>query len=95
MWRVGQVLGPSVRSMLLVCSGICGGGCAAEMIVRTKTPYALYFPPSRPSILSTFTVIVTTRSTTPMVFGFFGGFFPFYFVRGLLYGLYGSLHPSV
>ena len=61
--------------LLLVCSGICGGGCAAEMIVRTKIPYALYFPPSRPSILSTFAVMVTFRSTTPVVFG---GEFPLF-----------------
>ena len=54
------------------------------MIVRTKTPYALWFPPSIPSILSTFTIMVTTRSITPVVFGFFVGFFPFLLCSGFI-----------
>jgi len=50
VWHVGQVLATSVRSVLFVCLRICGGGCAAELIMRPKTPHPLYFPPSRPSI---------------------------------------------
>ena len=45
VWHVGQVLVTSVRSVLFVCSRICGSGCAAEMIMRPKTPHAFIFPP--------------------------------------------------